>query len=76
MKLIYGMNTEPWSYPFHLTTAEFQPAHESYSANFKRAVAYILKSDKRFPSLHTKLMLGHTYDEMSVEILKRMVLQN
>lgn len=73
LKIMYGVTKDPWSYPYHLTKVSFETLCSAQNATaFQKAVQFVLKQDKRFPSLHTKLNLGHTYDSMCVEILHRM----
>jgi len=71
-KSIYSESSETWSCPYHLQAADISKSLKHYSLRFNRAIAYVLKMEKRYPSFHIHLGLGCTYDDMAIEVLTRM----
>ncbi|XP_065649889.1 protein mono-ADP-ribosyltransferase PARP4 isoform X11 [Hydra vulgaris] len=68
-KLALSNDKALWSYPYHLRESNLKASDKLTSAFFK-GKSYILHEDGKFPSIHTRLGLGYSLEEMTFQVYR------
>nr|XP_047129288.1 protein mono-ADP-ribosyltransferase PARP4 isoform X3 [Hydra vulgaris] len=68
-KLALSNDKALWSYPYHLRESNLKASDKLTSAFFK-GKSYILHEDCKFPSIHTRLGLGYSLEEMTFQVYR------
>ena len=64
-----------WSHPVNLREENLKSlvCETNICRSFQKAINYIVEKDSTFPSLYTRLGLGYSFDEMTLEIYRCMM---